>query len=361
MNRTLQIKIIIFIVSMILLPVLLLGSIFLAKYNSFLNNNKYKYIEMIRINAISLIKEKIDTSEEKLLRLESIVNKNKEVIQDRNFSNLLTKEERVELSYLDGFKNAYFFDENLNLYLKVFQDTEMVEDIKKIIDKDVINKKTDKNLMYKDVYYKLSILALEDNGEKKGFIVIVVDNNFYNSDIFKTIDVTIDIYDNDFNIIKSNSNKKIFVKEINDDTKDMLAGNTITEVNKNRGISYGFIDLEGDDLSLMVTLNEDKYIKTDSFRLYVVLGMIVAILIIFVLGWKLIGFINLYIDRSIENKEYDDYTLNKFRKDLEKNINNIDRVVGDLTDFQVLKQDLIKLNERFSEGSDLDEKHKGKE
>lgn len=360
MNRTLQIKIIIFIISIILSPLVLLGGIFLAKYNSFLSNNKYKYVEMIRINAISLIKERIDLSEERLLRLENIVKQNNEAFTNNDFSNLLSKEMRLELTEQKGFKNAYFLDEDLNLYYRVFQDSETLEDIKEIIDKEVIDKITYKSILNKGIFYKLAILAVEDQGKNKGFIVVVSDNSFFDLDILKTIDVTIDIYDDDFNIIKSNSNKRIFVKEINDDTKNMLSGNSLTEVNKNRAISYGYIDLGGDDFFLMVSLNEDKYIKSDSFRLYIFVGTIMAILIVFVLGWKLIGYLNLYIDRSIENKEYDDYTPNKFRKDLEKNITNIDRIVGDLTDFQVLKQDLMKLNERFSEGSDIDEGHKRK-
>ena len=96
--------------------------------------------------------------------------------------------------------------------------------------------------------------------------------------------------------------------------------------------------------------------KSDNFKLYIVISSIFSIIIIFLLGWKLIGIINIYIDNSIENKEYDDYTLNKLKIDLDQNIKNIDNVIEDLTDFQILKQDLIKMNERFLKGSGLYEK-----
>ena len=48
MNRSLQIKIIAYLIGMISLPLLIICLLFLSKYNSFMKNNKEKYIEIIK-------------------------------------------------------------------------------------------------------------------------------------------------------------------------------------------------------------------------------------------------------------------------------------------------------------------------
>lgn len=355
MLRRLQAKIITFIIGMVLIPVLIISSLFLTKYNSFMNNNKYKYIEVIRINGVSALKEKFKTLGEQLEKLEKSVIQNEDSSKSDNLDNLLSKEERIQLSSIEGFQNSYLFDTNFNLSYKVFESTEIVPEIIKSIENEVINNIIFKNLIFKGNYYNVSVLKMIKDGKVTGYLALVVNNDFFNIDALKINDVIGDIYDNNFNLIKTNSNKKIFVKEINQDTKSMLDGYEKTEVTKASALSYGFIDLAGDDMFFMVNLNNDKYSKSDSFKLYIILGTIFSVIFVFLLGWKLIGLINLYIDKNIENKEYDDYTVNKFKIDLEKNLVNIDRIVDNITDFQVLKQDLEKLKERFSEGSATDD------
>lgn len=355
MNRSLQIKIIAYLIGMISLPILIICLLFINKYNSFMKNNKEKYIEIIKENSISKIKYSFEKSSDRLERLEEIFISKSSYQLEFNAGEYLTKEERISISAMPGLENVYFFNSNLDLLYKIFQNTENIESLREIIDKDIVQRLTFKNVMLHNKYFNYAILKVQRDKVFYGHIVMIFNNGFFDLDK-NSGDAFIDIYDNNFNLIKTNSNKKLYSKEINDDTKSMLDGEYRTVINKSKALSYGFIDLNGDDVYVMTSLNSDRYMKSDNLKLYIVISSIFSVIIIFLLGWKLIGFINIYIDNSIENKEYDDYTLNKLKIDLEQNIKNIDNVIEDLTDFQILKQDLIKMNERFLKGSGLYEK-----
>ena len=129
--------------------------------------------------------------------------------------------------------------------------------------------------------------------------------------------------------------------------KEMEDGVYKTISDKNRFISFGAIPVVGEDLYILIYLDKAEYLGKNNFIAYIFFASIFAVIAVFIMGGKLVETINEYIDEGYAIEDYDYYSIKKLDSDLERTLVDIERTIESQNDFQVLKQDIIKLRERF--------------
>lgn len=359
MKRVLQLKILLFVLAVAMTPIFLLSVVFVPKYSFVKTETGKKYIESVRKEEVTLLQAKYDNLINMQYKFSVIA---QTAIGDENIAQnrQLLEFEKEITTKVKGVENGYILNKDSGV-LYAFTDRKEYE--KQIIEES-------QNLIFKEQYtvkgvwaetgfYHVLYRKLITDEQLAGYVVLVVNRIFWENEILNsTKDSDIDVYNGLYDILATNSSKKIFSREINDISKAALEGNVETKNIGGKYVSLGFVELEGDDIFVSVVLDKSKYLGNDKFAISFAFALIFSLSVAFLLAWKFIGYVNEYVDKSIHLKEYDDSTIQKLISEIDKNMENVDRVLASVIDFQVVKQDMTKLKERFFRGKDDDGKIK---
>lgn len=347
MNKGLQLKIIAFIVSIAFFPIILIGAIFSIKYISTVNNSGGRYVEALRDKVISEAGYALGEAESSIKSYSPIfINAIRSMkISDIN-SNAYTQKELF--GKMKGLENIYIFSSEKEILYSSFENRGYEDEVISILKKhEFIEPMLFLVIKSGANPYIILIKRLEEE-KTEGYAVYVM-----NMKIFEKIEnigetsAVYEVYNRKYEVIKTNGPKKILSAEINSLTKEMEDGVYKTISDKNRFISFGAIPVVEEDLYILIYLDKAEYLGKNNFIAYIFFASIFAVIAVFIMGGKLVETINEYIDEGYAIEDYDYYSIKKLDSDLERTLVDIERTIESQNDFQVLKQDIIKLRERF--------------
>lgn len=230
-------------------------------------------------------------------------------------------------------ENIYIFDGSFNTVKVLQQNIQVSQDeagislknIKFTMPSYVGSFFIKDNKAYQYYYYKILI-----NGSLKGYVVFILNTNFFSNYLDNTTNnVNTEVLDGNFNILHSYEISKLFKTDINPLTKKMLDGNVGTEIWNGNKNFYGYINLNDSSLYLNVyEKQEDIYLKATSLQRYLVFITTIVIIEAFVLGWRYIGKLKLYLNNYSSSKEY--FRKMKVFDNLQNYIDEIDDITEEL-------------------------------
>jgi len=250
-----KIKVITFllIIAVAMIPTLLITLIYGNAIKSYLNKAGTSYVERERDAKVKNIKAFYETMK---LQLNSYSTIQGLGFIDNNTDGKMNYEGIKSIQYID---NIYILNADFNLLNSLYPD-KVNEHLITVLKEAKFSKHYYVSNFYMKDNKELQFVfaKIVENGEIKGYTAFEINNSFFEEFMESNSDLNVDIYNDNFTIIASTIENRVYTNKINEYTKRMLNGYTSTESVEGIKTSYTFIDLENTSLYMVVTKNESE-------------------------------------------------------------------------------------------------------
>jgi len=330
-----KIKVITFllIIAVAMIPTLLITLIYGNAIKSYLNKAGTSYVERERDAKVKNIKAFYETMK---LQLNSYSTIQGLGFIDNNTDGKMNYEGIKSIQYID---NIYILNADFNLLNSLYPD-KVNEHLITVLKEAKFSKHYYvSNFYMKDnKEFQFVFFKLVENGEIKGYTAFEINNSFFEEFMESNSDLNVDIYNDNFTIIASTIENRVYTNKINEYTKRMLNGYTSTESVEGIKTSYTFIDLENTSLYMVVTKNESEiYAPFTNSIMYIFIIFLLCLVFSVVVAVRFIRFLGEQM-----KKEYFDSENQKIYEQNKLLIPRVENII-ELLDISVTNLEEIKI------------------